>query len=197
MAAASTDASIFLGHISASVIGVTGYIQIEKIAWVSHHLWNGKSFKFFYRSRQPFFPVATMLWVISFCETFVGHYAPEYSRARRNTPSSFGVNRQQGNHSNNRLSRHHGGTLTSHWRPLFLWTTVQTFCNINGVILSPLAVIVHFELTIRTITLKSSKGGCRGIWGNTFKKCLLNRACMLAHHIFITNILTSTRTWRM
>ena len=81
------------------------------------------------------FPATTILWVLSFCVIYVGHYASDY--ATYNEPRTSAVARQRGNRSNNKLNCHLVGTLTLHWRPL--WTFSKPCMELRNIILFTIA----------------------------------------------------------
>ena len=69
------------------------------------------------RGRQPFsrsYHLVGTLVLHTICRTLHSQI-----RARRNAQRNAAVTRQHVNHSNNKLSHHLVGTMTSHWRPLY------------------------------------------------------------------------------
>ena len=85
--------------------------------------------------------MVTILWVLSFWVTCIGHYTPNSRlRTRRNASRNSAITHWCGYHSDKKLSSHLVGTLTSHWRPLFLHLKKVKIIDL-GLILNPLAHI--------------------------------------------------------
>ena len=89
-----------------------------------------------------FFPTLAMLWVLLFCVTCTGHYAPSYKQdTTHHNARNSAVANQRGNRSNNKLGRHFVGTLTSHWQPLF-WKNLSN-SNFYTWLLTPACKAKH------------------------------------------------------
>ena len=78
------------------------------------------------RGRQPFFTSGHHL-VGTLALRDMRRTLRTWLHAKRNTLHISAVARQRGNHGNNKLSRHHVSTMTSHWLPLCL--TRPLVCN--------------------------------------------------------------------
>ena len=108
-------------------MGCQNGVKGRLLPWVIHT----KQALLFYRARQPFshdHNLVSSLVLHDMRQTLSTRLC-----ARCNAPCNFAIGHPCSYHSNDKLSRHLVGTLTSHWWPLLniwnIWNTIQHIVN--------------------------------------------------------------------